>query len=62
MKEEYKFKHSKLKIIGSILFVFGVVSCGINGIVTRDIDIGISLLMFGVLGGVLILVGLFNEM
>lgn len=59
--EEYKFKHSKLKIIGSILFFFCILAGNINVLITGNKDIGFSLLVFAILGGVLIMVGLLNE-
>ena len=54
---EDKIRHSKLKIIGSILFFGGAIVSSANVFITNDIGIGISILIFAVL----MMVGLLNE-
>ena len=64
MKMEYKYKHSKLKTIGMI----GLICTGIGSIVLTNfynvygLEAGMTAMFVGLTFGVLIMVGLLNEM
>ena len=59
--EEIKVRHSKLKIIGGILFFGGAIVASLNAVITNDINIGIPIIAGMALGGMLMMVGLLNE-
>lgn len=62
MIEETKYEHSKLKIIGTILLIGGTIGSAVNAIITNDINIGFPLIACAGVGGMLMMVGLLNEM
>ena len=59
---KYIAEHSLLTNIGAILFFSCIIGTGVCATIINDINIGISLLVFAVLGGVLMMVGLLTEM
>lgn len=58
---KYLAEHSLLTNIGAILFFSSIIGLFISTFITDDLDIMVSILMFAILGGVLIMFGLLNE-
>lgn len=59
---EYKYKHSKLKIIGSIGFAPCIICGMLYKFITNDTEGSITIVFLAIMFGVLMMVGLLNEM